>query len=206
MTLKQRITSMSKRIEQPKGRQLPWAPYIITEDGKVYSLRKWRYLTGNINSCGYQMVWIVPYKDERGKDHKSRWYFIHRLVAEMYCPNGYLDKTEVHHKDGDKSHNHYTNLEWVTHSENIQESYKSGRTMPKGKDHWRYGKSFSKETKEIMSQKKTGASHPKFKGYYLYNGNQYASCKELANAIGTYPEKAYRMYKKGLIEFLPIAA
>ena len=45
--------------------------------------------------------------------------YIHRLVARFFCinPDG---KNCVNHKDGVKSNNHYSNLEWVTSSENIQ--------------------------------------------------------------------------------------
>lgn len=43
--------------------------------------------------------------------------YVHRLVAMVFVP-GYGDDLEVNHKDLDKSNNTYTNLEWVTKSEN----------------------------------------------------------------------------------------
>lgn len=46
--------------------------------------------------------------------------YIHRLVAQAFV-NG--DKSLcVNHKDGNKHNNHYENLEWVTHSQNMKHS------------------------------------------------------------------------------------
>lgn len=50
-------------------------------------------------------------------NRKQRQFFVHRLVASAYC-DGYDPLLTVNHKDGNKLNNHYTNLEWVTRSEN----------------------------------------------------------------------------------------
>ena len=47
--------------------------------------------------------------------------YVHRLVARFFIPNPF-NKKSVNHKDGDKHNNHFTNLEWVTPSENMRHS------------------------------------------------------------------------------------
>lgn len=44
-------------------------------------------------------------------------FYVHRLVALAHIPNP-EDKPEVNHKDGVRSNNAHTNLEWVTSLEN----------------------------------------------------------------------------------------
>jgi len=46
---------------------------------------------------------------------------IHRLLAQEFIPNS-EGKPEINHIDGDRSNNSLTNLEWVTHAENVQHS------------------------------------------------------------------------------------
>ena len=62
-------------------------------------------------------------------EHKKTC-MVHRLVLEAFvgpCPPG----CECNHKDGDKSNNNKSNLEWVTPSENQKHAYKMGLSIPK---------------------------------------------------------------------------
>ena len=57
-------------------------------------------------------------------------YTIHRLVGEAFVSNE-NNKPEINHIDGNKTNNHYTNLEWCTRSENCQHSFDIGLQQPK---------------------------------------------------------------------------
>ena len=47
---------------------------------------------------------------------------VHREVAKNFVPNP-ESKPEVNHKDGCRAHNSWTNLEWVTRSENQRDAF-----------------------------------------------------------------------------------
>lgn len=92
--------------------------YKINNNGRVFSLVKNRYLKG-LNNGGYLQYYL---KDDNGN---SKWYYSHRLMAEMFIPN-YFNKPWVNHKDGNKMNNSIENLEWSTISENIRHKYDTG--------------------------------------------------------------------------------
>ena len=62
---------------------------------------------------------------------KKNRFLIHRLVAEAFLSNT-DDKEQVNHKNGDKSDNKVSNLEWNTRSENQRHSIMSGLRTAKG--------------------------------------------------------------------------
>lgn len=57
--------------------------------------------------------------------HKT--YLVHRLIAEAFIPNP-ENLPQVNHKDGNRSNNHFENLEWVNASDNQNHAYSMGRT------------------------------------------------------------------------------
>jgi len=162
--------------------------YLVSSMGRVKSLNKSpRYgysghiLSAKPNNLGYCKVWLyVPTKGEYlRKKNKS----VHRVVAEAFIPNP-ENKPEVNHIDGDKQNNHVSNLEWVTHQENIQHSYDVlGRKVPTGPDHWNYGKRVSKEVRRKMGEAKIGRLHPKYKGFYSVFGKKYYSSNEAGKVM-----------------------
>lgn len=90
--------------------------YRITEDGAVYSVRANRFIkpfhkNGNHGEKSYLRIPLQV-------KSKKKKFFVHRLVAYTYIGQPLDDEYVVNHKDGNKLNNHYTNLEWVTKSEN----------------------------------------------------------------------------------------
>lgn len=79
-------------------------------DGRKRKIKD-RTLKGSSYSGGYSGVTLH-------KDGCAKFVNIHRIVAEAFVPNP-LEKEEVNHKDENPGNNHASNLEWVTHKENI---------------------------------------------------------------------------------------
>ncbi len=81
--------------------------YYIYDDGRVYSLKTQKFLKPDYTSGYYQVTLFT--------NGLSKRYKVHRLVAFCFCnpPDNYQELV-VNHKDGNKTNNHYTNLEWCT--------------------------------------------------------------------------------------------
>lgn len=85
----------------------------IQKWGNGYRYIKEHVLTPKRKGKTNPYLTIILY-DNNSKD---KTYHIHRLVA-LHFVDGYFDGADVNHKDGNKSNNVYTNLEWCTRSEN----------------------------------------------------------------------------------------
>ena len=95
--------------------------YEISDFGEVRSLQKRNHgnlVKKRIDRAGYYSVRL----SSKGK---NKSYFVHRLVALHFIPNPSL-KPQVNHISGDKLDNRVSNLEWVTHSENMKHAYATG--------------------------------------------------------------------------------
>jgi hypothetical protein len=105
--------------------------YEISESGVVKSLprikkdsfggeytTKPRILKVSITKKGYVRVKLT---DSNGC---SKEYFLHRLVIQAFKET--IPDSVVNHLDGNKQNNHFSNLEWVTHQENIKHAVKKG--------------------------------------------------------------------------------
>jgi hypothetical protein len=95
--------------------------YFITDDGRVFSnksgeLRELSLYKSN-SGKGYKMIDLF----QDGRKHKK---LVHRLVAEAFIENP-NNLPEVNHKDTNITNNHVGNLEWITHKENLMQSYKT---------------------------------------------------------------------------------
>ena len=100
--------------------------YEVSNFGNVKSLTNDKILKPCLDSNGY-------YKVTLSKDGKTKTIRIHILVATAFLdhvPDGY--KIVVDHIDNNKLNNNLTNLQLITHRENISKDRKNGTSQYKG--------------------------------------------------------------------------
>jgi len=86
--------------------------YAVGEDGEIYSFTTKKFRKISISHGRYKRIDLY-------KEGNFKMFSVHRLVAERFVKNPYK-KPCVNHIDGNKLNNHYTNLEWCTHKENMK--------------------------------------------------------------------------------------
>lgn len=163
--------------------------YLVSECGYIKSLEKrWRTGRGNgrlhiqteviksqhVTRFGYLRVALW-------KEGKQKKYHVHRLVAMAFLPN-YFEGAQVNHKDGNKTNNHASNLEFVTASENQKHAFATGLSK------------ISEYTKLRLSQTHKGCNnHRSKKVIDTSNGYIYETIKDaaIANNISEWNLYAY---------------
>lgn len=94
--------------------------YMVSNYGNIKSVdrvdyigkrRKGKLLKTYFSKYGYKMVCLTNKGIQKN-------FLVHRLVASAFLDNKDC-LPEVNHKDGNKSNNHVSNLEWVTKSQNV---------------------------------------------------------------------------------------
>lgn len=109
--------------------------YYITPDARVFKLKTNKGILEEITPA------LTSTNMYKGK-HYGGYYalatnflpekYIHRMVARAFVPNDDPEnKICVDHIDGNKHNNHYTNLEWVTRSENMKRAHAKRRAEGK---------------------------------------------------------------------------
>lgn len=151
--------------------------YRIEEDGAIWSYRRNRYLKPFRNSVGYYYVYVAV--------ADIGVMAVHRLVAAKYigqCPPG----LETSHMDGDQTNNHWSNLEYISHAENVKKSYREhGRRITYGMK----GHCHSWETKQVMALKKE-------KPVMSDDGRMWDSIQKCADDLGVDRKIIYRGIKE----------
>ena len=162
---------MEKKIEGYPG-------YLVTETGDIISTeRRWRKRTGEMFTVprrhvlsqgtfwtGYKKIVITS---ESGKRETLS---VHRLVAEAFVPNP-NGLPQVNHKDGNKTNNHYSNLEWVTQTDNIRHAIANGLKKGKPGEIHPLAKVSEEQVISMISEMKAGATNKDLGKKYNLNPN-----------------------------------
>ena len=98
-----RVKSLPRCIEHKDGREF-FYPSKVIKNQKI--------------GTGYRSVVLH-------RANIKNQYDVHRLVAETFIPNP-NNLSDVNHKDGCKTNNILSNLEWCSRSDNLKHAYKNG--------------------------------------------------------------------------------
>ena len=135
--------------------------YSVSDLGRVRNDKTGRIMKTPCNGHGY------PSLNLEGKSGRC-FVKVHQLVAKAFLPNPEEKKT-INHKNGIKSDNTLTNLEWATHSENTKHALKNGLIdkeyliLRAKKIGFQKGDKLSKEHKDKISQSVSGFGNPRCK-------------------------------------------
>jgi hypothetical protein len=91
------------------------------------------------------------------KTGKKKMIQEHRIFAICFLENP-EDKEQVNHKDGCKTNNRLSNLEWNTQSENMHHAYRTGLSKPFLGEKHACAKLKDSEIPLIFQMRKTGLS------------------------------------------------
>jgi hypothetical protein len=99
--------------------------YKISETGVIYSVINNNFLKLFLTNNGYLTTSL--------KNNKVRaTYFVHRLVAKTFIGEAPTPELVINHKDGVKTNNHFTNLEWCTRRYNTLHAIRTGLIKDNG--------------------------------------------------------------------------
>jgi NUMOD4 motif/HNH endonuclease len=102
-----------------------YSNYMVSNLGRIKNSRTGTILKADVSNMGYHRFNLYNIITK-----KQKKFSIHRLVA-LYFVDG--DKSlDVNHKDGDKSHNYASNLEWMTKGENNAHAFRTGLRSQNG--------------------------------------------------------------------------
>ena len=106
--------------------------YEINTYGEIRHINSKKLINQHIKTNGYMFVNLYNMNTK-----KKEALYVHRLVAYEFIKNK-NNLSDVNHKDGIKTNNDVSNLEWVTKSENMKHVFQKGlvKNIPKGSDHY----------------------------------------------------------------------
>lgn len=129
--------------------------YVIDENGNIKNKDGYQKKI-NVAKNGYCIVDLY-------KNNIRHTYTVHRLVAQAFLDNPYnLDV--VNHKDGDKTNNCVSNLEWCDYSYNLKHAFDNKLRKPV---HEYKAKLSEQEVREIPVMANMGLSKAEIARYLM---------------------------------------
>lgn len=89
--------------------------YVISEDAEIINIKTGEKKKPTVGNHGYCQVDLF-------RNGQRKTLLVHRIMAETFLDNPEGKRT-VNHKNGIKTDNSLSNLEWATYSENHKHSY-----------------------------------------------------------------------------------
>lgn len=165
--------------------------YMVSDDGIIFSKRG-NPLKPSINHRGYQIVNLMI-------NGKRKGIAVHTLVARAFC-KGYNPELTVNHKDGIKTNNKASNLEWITLYENTQHAI-----HVLGKNN--IGKNNPNALKIKMIDKATGKIKMQFDSImdaarYFEPNSEYKRLKHIQGGIWKVLKGLRKTYKNYMWEYV----
>ncbi|STX00280.1 NUMOD4 motif [Kluyvera ascorbata] len=104
--------------------------YEVSNEGEVRNTKTGNYLTkSRSKSNNYYKVTLTVYVNGKSNPFPIE---IHRLVAQTFVPKPQTnERLVVDHIDDDKHNNNLSNLQWLTHNENILKAKRNKVQNPK---------------------------------------------------------------------------
>lgn len=113
--------NIKRKLYTKKGYEPIW----VYENGMIRKMNEQTTFGSNMRKYKRFKLKKLKNVDEDEDDIKSKYKYVHRLVAKLFIgsrPKGCI----VNHKDGHKDNNHVNNLEYMTQSENVQHAVDNG--------------------------------------------------------------------------------
>lgn len=97
--------------------------YLVTSTGYIINSVRARNRKSGVYVLSTRVLHGYTYVGPYVVD-KQKYMRLHRVLAEAFIKNDDPNKSQVNHKNGVKSDNRLSNLEWATPSENIQHTFR----------------------------------------------------------------------------------
>lgn len=140
-----------------------FSKYKVSSFGRFVRLKDMIEIQQSYTPDGYKSIKLV---DDNGKRHTMR---VNRVVLYSFEPIENSDKYEANHKDGNIENNKYSNLEWLTPSENQKHAYENNLRKPITRKQCVFTKHTEDEIREICKYLEEGLRPIEIKNKCKFN-------------------------------------